>query len=187
MHGAQQHLWMHADSPQKYIWTRACAPMQRCNSFFVMEAIANLSWVLREHRAGGCRLPSAFLPPAGGPALLCPPALLPPSCWQSVAGHLVKNPSKSTLAHDAVAAAVLRKHHLIIRVGAGLIQFVYGSRSHFANGGYPSQKCIFAIFARMLSSGQSQVSDGQPSWTSGTDSRRVWNVTKFLFLWDQGG
>ena len=39
-----------------------------------------------------------------------------------------RNPSKSTLAHDTVATAVLHKHHLIIRVGAGLIQFVY--RSH---------------------------------------------------------
>ena len=39
-----------------------------------------------------------------------------------------RNPSKSTLAHDAVATAVLHKHHPIIRVGAGLIQFVY--RSH---------------------------------------------------------
>ena len=44
----------------------------------------------------------------------------------------LRNPSKSTLAHDAVAAAVLHKHHPIIRVGAGLIQFVYGSRSHLA-------------------------------------------------------
>jgi len=39
-----------------------------------------------------------------------------------------RNPSKSTLAHDAVATAVLHKHHPIIRFGAGLIQFVY--RSH---------------------------------------------------------
>jgi len=39
-----------------------------------------------------------------------------------------RNPSKSTLAHDVVGTAVLHKHHLIIRVGAGLIQFVY--RSH---------------------------------------------------------
>jgi len=39
-----------------------------------------------------------------------------------------RNRSKSTLAHDAVATAVLYKHHPIIRVGAGLIQFVY--RSH---------------------------------------------------------
>jgi len=39
-----------------------------------------------------------------------------------------RNPSKSRLTHDAVATAVLHKHHPIIRVGAGLIQFVY--RSH---------------------------------------------------------
>ena len=32
--------------------TRACAPVQRCSSFLAMEAYANLSWVLREHRAG---------------------------------------------------------------------------------------------------------------------------------------
>ena len=37
-----------------------------------------------------------------------------------------RNPSKSTLAHDSVAAAVSHKHHSIIRVGAGLILFVYG-------------------------------------------------------------
>jgi len=38
-----------------------------------------------------------------------------------------RNPSKPTLAHDVVAVAVSHKHHSIIRVGAGLIQFVYGS------------------------------------------------------------
>ena len=47
------------------------------------------------------------------------------SCWP-VARHVrLRNPIKSTLAHDAVADVVLHKHHLIIRVGAGLIQFVY--------------------------------------------------------------
>jgi len=40
--------------------------------------------------------------------------------------------SKSTLAHDAVVAAVSHKHHSIIRVGAVLIQFVYGSHSRLA-------------------------------------------------------
>ena len=39
--------------------TRAFAPVQRCSSFLAMEAIANLSWVLREHRAG-----SRFRPPS---------------------------------------------------------------------------------------------------------------------------
>jgi len=42
-----------------------------------------------------------------------------------------RNPSKSTLAHDVVATAVLHKHHPIIRIGAGLIQFVYQSHLHF--------------------------------------------------------
>ena len=101
--------------------------MQRRSSFFAMEAIANLSWVLREHRAG-CRLPI-------------------PSCRQSVTQRcLLKNPSKSTLVHDAVAAAVLHKHHPIIPIGAGLIQFVYDLRSRLANSGYPSEKSTSAIF-----------------------------------------
>jgi len=57
-----------------------------------------------------------------------------------------RNPSKSTLAHDAVAAAVSHKHHSIIRVGAGLIQFVYGSRPKRATElTHPSQKSIFTI------------------------------------------
>ena len=36
----------------------------------------------------------------------------------------------SFYAHDAVAASVSHKHHSIIRVVAGLIQFVYASGSH---------------------------------------------------------
>ena len=47
---------------KKCICARACAHMQRCRSFFAMEAIANLCWVLHEHRAG-CRLPPAFATP----------------------------------------------------------------------------------------------------------------------------
>jgi len=76
---------------------------------------------LREHHAG-CR----FRPPS------CPfvePAAL---LLASRPTSSPRNPSKSTLAHDAVAAVVLHKHHLIIRVGAGLIQFVYGSHSRMA-------------------------------------------------------
>ena len=101
--------------------TRACAPVQRCSSFLAMEVIANLSWVLREHLAG-CR----FRPPS------CPfvePAALLLARWPTCS---LRNPSESTLAHDAVAAVVLHEHHLIIRVGAGLIQFVYGSHSRLA-------------------------------------------------------
>jgi len=36
------------------------------------------------------------------------------------------------LAHDAVAAAMSHKHHSIIRVGADLIQFIYGLHSRLA-------------------------------------------------------
>jgi len=31
------------------------------------------------------------------------------------------------LVHETVAAAVSHKHHVVLCVGAGLIQFVYGS------------------------------------------------------------
>jgi len=63
-------------------------------------------------------------------AVVCHP-LLPP-VWLSRPNPSPdavrsRNPSKSTLAHDVVAAAVSHKHHSIIHVGAGLIQFVYGS------------------------------------------------------------
>jgi len=40
---------------------------------------------------------------------------------------------------------VLHKHHPIILIGAGLIQFVYDLRSRLANRGYPSEKSISAI------------------------------------------
>jgi len=62
-----------------------------------------------------------------------PPTLLPlrrvgcPPSGPLLDTVRIRNPSKSTLAHDAVIAVVLHKHHLIIRVGAGLIRFVYGS------------------------------------------------------------
>jgi len=46
---------------------------------------------------------------------------------------------------------MLHKHHLIIRVGAGLIQFVYGSHSRMAADLTLDKKYIFAaIFAGFL-------------------------------------
>jgi len=51
---------------------------------------------------------------------------------QSPVAVCSRNPSKSTLVHDVVAAVVSHKHHLVIRVGAGLIHFVYGSHSRLA-------------------------------------------------------
>jgi len=104
--------------------------MQRCRCFFAMEAIANLYRVLCEHRSD-CR---------------SPPALLPSRRNQSPDAVRSRNPSKSTLAHVAVAAAVSHKHHSIIRVGAGLIQFVYGSHLKRAHGGHFIKNSICAIF-----------------------------------------
>jgi len=91
---------------------------------------------LREHRAG-CRLP---------PALLLSRRNQSPDFVRS------RNPSKSTLAHDAVAAAVSHKHHSNIRVGAGLIQFVNGSHSKRGYGTYFIKNSIVAIFLRELQS-----------------------------------
>ena len=67
-----------------------------------------------------CRLSFAARPPAARPSADNP----------SPDAVRFKN---LTLAHDAVATAVLHKHHPIIRICAGLIQFVYRSRSHLAN------------------------------------------------------
>jgi len=56
-----------------------------------------------------------------------------------------RNPSNSALGHDAIAAAVSHKHHSIICVGAGLVEFVFGSHSKRAPV-HPSQRSIFTIF-----------------------------------------
>ena len=68
-------------------------------------------------------------------AVVCRP-LLPPLLLSrpnpSPDAVCSRNPSKCTLAHDAVATAVSHKHHSIIRVGTGLMQFVYGSHSRLA-------------------------------------------------------
>jgi len=86
---------------------------------------------LREHHGAGCRLPTTLLLSRRN---------------QSPDAVRSRNPSKSTIAHGAVAAAVLHKHHSIIRVGAGLILFVYGSQSKHGHGAQPSQKSVSTIF-----------------------------------------
>jgi hypothetical protein len=46
---------------------------------------------------------------------------------------------------------VLHKHHLIIRVGAGLIQFVYGSHSRMAADLTLDKNLFSQPFSRVLS------------------------------------
>jgi len=74
----------------------------------------------------------------------------PPSCWPVARPVRLRNPSKSTQAHDAVAAVVLHKHHLIIRVGAGLIQLVYGSHSRMAADLTLDKNLFSQPFSRVL-------------------------------------
>ena len=121
-------VWMHAYSPHKM-------HMHPCMRAYITVPklpfhgnVANLSWVLCEHRAG-CRLPSALFDEISGPTMFTQ-----------------KIPFKSMLAHDAVAAAVLHKHHSIIRVGAGLIQFGHGLHSKCGHGARPIKNSIFAMF-----------------------------------------
>ena len=61
-----------------------------------------------------------------------------------------RNPSKSTLAHDTVATAVLHKHHPIIRVSAGLIQFVYRSHLRLATEATRNRNAFLPFFAQVF-------------------------------------
>jgi len=60
-----------------------------------------------------------------------------------------RNPSKSTLAHDAVGTAVLHKYHPIIHVGAGLTQFVYKSHLRLATEATRNRNA-FSPFSREI-------------------------------------
>jgi len=122
---------------KKCICTRVCVHMQQCRSFFAMEAIANLSCVLREHRVGCC------LPPAlsASPAVLTNPVVWRCSFIKSVQIHA--SPWRSRRC--GVAQASLnhlrwcRPHPVCLWVALAL-----GHAAH------PSQKSIFAIFARFF-------------------------------------
>jgi len=62
----------------------------------------------------------------------------------------LRNPPKSTLAYDAVATVVLHKHHLIIRVGAGLIQFVYRLHLRLAMEATRNRNAFSPFFAKVF-------------------------------------
>jgi len=64
---------------------------------------------------------------------------------------LLRNPSKSTLAHGEVATAVLHKHRSIIGVGAGLMQFVYSSHLRLATEATRNRNAFSPFFARGIS------------------------------------
>jgi len=86
-------------------------------------------------------------------AVVCCPLLPPPLLSRpnpSPDAVRSRNPSKSTLGHDAVAAAVSHKHDSIIRVGAGLIQFLHGPHLRLATE-YTHHRNVFSpFFARVF-------------------------------------
>jgi len=92
-------------------------------------AAASLPWKLLRTNLESCANIVQAVVSARPPA---PSSSRPPSCRPVARPARLRNPSKSTLARHAVAAVVLHKRHPIIRVGSGLIQFVYGSHSRMA-------------------------------------------------------
>jgi len=111
-----------------------------CNS-----AAASLPWKLLRTYLESCANIVQAVVSARPPV---PSSSQPPSCRQVALPVRLRNPSKSTPAHDAVAAVVLHKHHLIIRVGAGLIQFVNGSHSRMAADPTLDKKVFSQPFSR---------------------------------------
>jgi len=139
MHGAHITCWnAHHTLRKKCMRARACAQMPWCRSFFAMEAIANLSWVLREHRTGCC-LPPALATP---PAVSTKPVAGRCSLKNSVQSHASSWRSRRC----GVAQASFdrprwcRPHLVCLWVALAL-----------GHGAHPSQKSIFAIFCASFS------------------------------------
>jgi len=117
--------------------TRACAPAQRCSSFLAMEAIANLSWVLREHRAG-CR----FRPPSC--SFVEPAALLLARCTTCSFKKSVQIHATSWRGRRCSVAQASSDHPRWCRPHPVCQWFTLAH----GRGSHPQQKSIFAaIFA----------------------------------------
>ena len=95
--------------------------------------------------------------------------------------YISRNPSKSFLAHDAVATAVLHKHDPIIRVGACLIQFVYRPRLRFATESTRNRNVLSPFFVRVLVIGSRSLFTFRFCWGWPTLMRRA-----FLHCLGQG-
>jgi len=92
-----------------------------------------------------------------------------PSCCLGKTRRPTLFAQESTLDHDAVAAAVSHKHHSIIRVGAGFIQFVYGSHLRLATG-VTSSIILFSPFLRKQFQ---DVVQKYPRWMENTFTRNT--------------
>ena len=74
-------------------------------------AVTSLSWKLLRTYLESCANVVQAVVSAHPPA---PSSSRQSSCWPVTRHVRLRNPIKSTLDHDAVAAVVLHKHHLII-------------------------------------------------------------------------
>ena len=81
-----------------------------------------------------------------------------------------RNHPKSTPAHNSVAAAVSHKHHSIIRVGAGLIQFVYGRTCSSAADVISNENLFPPFFPRVFLTATKQTPQCVASSTTSTAS-----------------
>ena len=124
-----------------------CISPQLVHACLCNGAAASLPWALLRTYLESCANIVQAVVSACPPA---PSSSRPPSCWPVVRPVLLCNPSKSILAHDAVAAVVLHKHHLIICVGAGFIQFVYGSHLRMAADLTLDKNLFSQPFSRVL-------------------------------------
>ena len=111
---------------------RACATVQQlpCHGSYC-------ELILSPARAS-CRQSFAARPPAGSTKSVA---------WRCL---LKKSVQIHASSYDTVAAAVLHKHRLIIRVGVGLIQFVCRSHSRLAMEFTCHRKAFPPFFARVF-------------------------------------
>ena len=128
---------MHADSLQKNAYRLVYARLFNC-------ATASLPWrLLRTYLESCANIVQAVV--------YCPPGpTARPLAGNPLRDVRSRNPSKSTLVHDAVGTAVLHKHHPIIRVGAGLIQFVCMSHLRLATEATRNRNAFSPFFLRVF-------------------------------------
>jgi len=162
-----QHLFeMHTTLSAKNAYALVHARI--CNG-----AEASLPWKLLRTYLESCAsiVQTVVCRPLLLPLLLSRPNLSPDAVRS-------RNPSKSTLAHDAVAAAVSHTHHSIIRVSVGLIQIVYGSHSRLATGVTSSGNLFspfsreFSVFGEMVSS-RTESAEWIVPWSTGSQMSAI--------------
>ena len=142
MHGVHNTCWNACILSAKN--SHALVHVRLCNG-----AEASLPWKLLQTYLESCASTSQ----AVVCCLLFPPVLLSQRN-PSPDAVCSRSSSRSTLTHDAVTTAVSHKLHLILRIGAGLIQVVDGSYSCLA-----ADLIVYKfIFSSMIFVGFSRVS-----------------------------